>query len=999
MPLLARASLRDNILFGLPYDANMFQRALECTHCYEFVVNVLPKGLDTLMAEEDSGRSTLYNRQKNSTDIVVLTKRQLVLMALARAVYKDAAVYLLDGVMEALGTELASRVMQDCLCRQLCVKTIVLSESHALAAAQGSVLEACNMVYLVGARRADMGVVAGLVGSGELANIQQLSDRWHQRHDLETNVCGVVDEEPAIEWLHTQVGAEEKMGVVQSPAWSLFWYCGKSRELCMVAFGATLVILGHALRCMQDWWLQELYAGKAPADMLVRALTKKEAAYVLVASVVCSTFLFAAANAVWAAIVGVSVARNVHKSLTKALVNSSLSLPVGASEALLDVMGKSCSDALLCFPQHMQSALHSAVASLACLSMITVQVVTVRDADGKTPDLVFVFIVVPILLLGAASWVWWSAGEGIRSLSYVMATARAPIRSFCASTAISMLNLRLFPHDLVALETMQRLLDRHAAACLSVTAVQLRAVVIGGLVWSVGGTLMAASLLLLRDANLLHGSEELAQAALVMALVVQVVMLAQWALISGAEASVSFHAFVGRASSLLPVLASAEEPSFRAHMQQNKLDDKASGWCLQGISVEAKPGVPAPLRGLDVRVEAGQRVMALGRRGSGIETLPLLLLKGVIPQQGRVLIGGVDLSTLSSSVVRDYVKFVPRRPIMFAGSVLDNLWQPCNDEEDNPANVLPAADMVTVLKFVGLMPRHQDALPDALAKTQIEHLSDSDRMLLAVARVLLLRPVMLVLGLCMCACLHQSTLGMFLQIQKCALCADTRCAFVRNAEDLPLSLDPKALTNLDQMLVAQKHLTVLHTSTVAARLHCFQRLIVMHEGAIVQDGSPKALIAQPGVVADMLQATGPVATNRMREHLGASTRALSSALGGAFDADLTHSPKDLLALASTVGVLGPISEDADDSPDKQAGGTNVLHQRECVHAPLDAAIARGLEKKELGYLFMLIQSCISRLHVDLMLDVKTGLPLDIQVSSDCHLLSVQRVDPFLCCAI
>ena len=61
MPLLARASLRDNILFGLPYDANMFQRALECTHCYEFVVNVLPKGLDTLLAEEDSGRSTLYN--------------------------------------------------------------------------------------------------------------------------------------------------------------------------------------------------------------------------------------------------------------------------------------------------------------------------------------------------------------------------------------------------------------------------------------------------------------------------------------------------------------------------------------------------------------------------------------------------------------------------------------------------------------------------------------------------------------------------------------------------------------------------------------------------------------------------------------------------------------------------------------------------------------------------------------------------------------------------
>ena len=40
--LLARASFRENILFGLPYDETMYRRALLCTHCEELVVDLLP---------------------------------------------------------------------------------------------------------------------------------------------------------------------------------------------------------------------------------------------------------------------------------------------------------------------------------------------------------------------------------------------------------------------------------------------------------------------------------------------------------------------------------------------------------------------------------------------------------------------------------------------------------------------------------------------------------------------------------------------------------------------------------------------------------------------------------------------------------------------------------------------------------------------------------------------------------------------------------------------
>ena len=42
--LLARGSLRDNIVFGLPFDPNMLNQALQCTYCQQYVVDIMPKG-------------------------------------------------------------------------------------------------------------------------------------------------------------------------------------------------------------------------------------------------------------------------------------------------------------------------------------------------------------------------------------------------------------------------------------------------------------------------------------------------------------------------------------------------------------------------------------------------------------------------------------------------------------------------------------------------------------------------------------------------------------------------------------------------------------------------------------------------------------------------------------------------------------------------------------------------------------------------------------------
>ena len=362
----------------------------------------------------------------------------------------------------------------------------------------------------------------------------------------------------------------------------------------------------------------------------------------------------------------------------------------------------------------------------------------------------------------------------------------------------------------------------------------------------------------------------------------------------------------------------------------------------------------ALLQAVNVNVQAGERVMAVGRRGSGVETLPLALLRIARLNQGRVILnfpsGGVDVTGMKLENLRRLIKFVPRAPVMFAASVRENLWQ----QSDNGDQCKPE-EMRLVLQFVGLLPRasgqylNEDSqigtLQEGLLGKHAHDLSRKERMLLAVARALLQKPMMLVL------------------------------------QDLALSLDAKTMGELDRCFMGNPKLMVLHTSTVAACVHRFQRVLVFHDGKMVQDGTPKTLVSQPGVLSDMLHECGPVASNHVREQLGAKTRVLPSPLApmsssppspSEYTTGVEQRERDL---ASTVGVLGPISEmDLEESGEQGEAGEEagkLVNQTPNVYAPLGAALAQTVSRQDPSSLFAWIQSCVSAIHDELKLDIRT----------------------------
>ncbi|CAK0833751.1 unnamed protein product, partial [Prorocentrum cordatum] len=94
---------------------------------------------------------------------------------------------------------------------------------------------------------------------------------------------------------------------------------------------------------------------------------------------------------------------------------------------------------------------------------------------------------------------------------------------------------------------------------------------------------------------------------------------------------------------------------------------------LEDVHARYQPGLPLVLRGLSLRVEAGQRLGVCGRTGSGKSTLFLACFRMVAVERGRVLVGGVDAAGMPLPLLRASLAVVPQDTLMFSGTVRSNL--------------------------------------------------------------------------------------------------------------------------------------------------------------------------------------------------------------------------------------------------------------------------------------------------------------------------------------
>ena len=231
---------------------------------------------------------------------------------------------------------------------------------------------------------------------------------------------------------------------------------------------------------------------------------------------------------------------------------------------------------------------------------------------------------------------------------------------------------------------------------------------------------------------------------------------------------------------------------------------------FENVSFAYRPDEPI-LSDLSFRISPGEHVALVGPTGSGKTTVIRLLCRLYEPQAGRILLDGVDIRELPQASLRQRLGVVLQDTFLFSGSVADNLRL----DADIPSERL--RQLVADLGLEPLLAR----LPDGLATELRErggNLSSGERQLLAVARVAMRNPTVLVM--------------------------DEATAFMDPATEATLQRD------LDRLLQQRTAIVIAHR---LATVEAADRILVLRRGQLVEQGNHRQLRQAGGLYARLAE--------------------------------------------------------------------------------------------------------------------------------------------------
>lgn len=141
-------------------------------------------------------------------------------------------------------------------------------------------------------------------------------------------------------------------------------------------------------------------------------------------------------------------------------------------------------------------------------------------------------------------------------------------------------------------------------------------------------------------------------------------------------------------------------------------------------------------------VQAGETIGIIGPTGSGKSTLVNLVPRFYDASQGKVLVGGQDVTQIPTELLRQIIAVVPQKALLFTGTIQENLcW---GDKQAGPEEIRRAAEAACADEFVTKLPESYETW---LGQGGV-NLSGGQKQRLSIARALLKKPRILILDDC-----------------------------------------------------------------------------------------------------------------------------------------------------------------------------------------------------------------------------------------------------------
>jgi ATP-binding cassette, subfamily B, bacterial HlyB/CyaB len=226
---------------------------------------------------------------------------------------------------------------------------------------------------------------------------------------------------------------------------------------------------------------------------------------------------------------------------------------------------------------------------------------------------------------------------------------------------------------------------------------------------------------------------------------------------------------------------------------------------FDAVNFRYRPEAPPVLHSLTLDIRAGEVIGIVGRSGSGKSTLTKLVQRLYSPEQGRVLVDGVDIGLIDAAQLRRQIGVVLQENWLFNRSVRENIA--IADPAAPIEAVMHAAQLAGAHEFVSELPEGYDTIVGEQGAT----LSGGQRQRIAIARALFTNPRILILD--------EATSA--------------------------LDYESEAILQRNMAAICQGR-TVIVIAHRLSSVRGANRIVVMDKGRIVEMGSHDALLQQPG---------------------------------------------------------------------------------------------------------------------------------------------------------